>query len=103
MNLMTKELEARFAAVGGQDGKGDEAIVIAKFFTPDSSWTWFPTEFQPEDRTFFGWVIGIETEMGYFSLDELESTRGMLGLPIERDLNFTECTVGHLRAAGVDL
>ena len=31
-------------------------------------------------------VDGFEKELGYFSLRELESARGPLGLPIERDL-----------------
>jgi hypothetical protein len=38
---------------------------------------------------FFGYVIGFEKEWGYFSLSELESARGPLGPPIERDLHFT--------------
>jgi hypothetical protein len=30
-----------------------------------------------------------EPELGYVSLVELQSVRGKLGLPIERDLHFT--------------
>lgn len=37
---------------------------------------------------FFGYVIGLEAELGYFSLSELEQIRGALGLPVERDLYF---------------
>ena len=37
---------------------------------------------------FFGYVIGQEKEWGYFLLSELESARGPLRLPIERDLYF---------------
>ncbi|EHP30588.1 hypothetical protein SMGD1_2065 [Sulfurimonas gotlandica GD1] len=37
----------------------------------------------------FGYVIGHESELGYFNLDELESVRSVLGLPVERDLHFT--------------
>ena len=60
-----------------------------KFFTPDSNWTWYATDFDGED-IFFGLVIGLEIELGYFSLAELESVRGPYGLPIERDLHFQE-------------
>ena len=56
-----------------------------KYFTPDSSWTWYATEFDGED-TFFGLVDGFEKELGYFSLSELKSVKGPMGLPIERDL-----------------
>ena len=37
---------------------------------------------------FFGLVKGFVDELGYFSLDELESIRGAWGLGIERDLMF---------------
>lgn len=65
-----------------------DPLVHVKFFTPDSSWTWYVVEFDPTERLCFGLVIGHEREFGYFSLDELESVRGPLGLRIERDLYF---------------
>ena len=40
-----------------------EAIAHVKFFTPDSNWTWYATEFDGED-TFFGLVQGFETPFG---------------------------------------
>lgn len=63
----------------------ENKIAICKFFTPDSNWTWYACEFDPVERIFFGFVRGMENEWGYFSLDELESVRAPLGLPIERD------------------
>ena len=63
-----------------------DPIARVKFFTPDSSWTWYVTEYDPRERLCFGLVHGHEREFGYFSLDELESVKGPLGLPIERDL-----------------
>jgi hypothetical protein len=97
MKLLTKELEKRFAAVGRQDGK--KAIVIAKFFTPDSNWTWYATEYHPEDRTFFGLTDGFEAELGYFSLDEMEEARGPLGLKIERDLYWKEKPLAEVESS----
>ena len=92
MKLMTKAIEnvliTAHQLVVEQDGLGDDAIVHAKFFTPDGSWTWYATEYDPETRMFFGLVDGFDKELGYFSLDELESVRGALGLPIERDMYF---------------
>jgi hypothetical protein len=64
-----------------------ESEALVKFFTPDSNWSWFASEFDGED-TFFGLVSGFEVELGYFSLSELQSVKGPLGLPIERDLYF---------------
>ena len=88
MKLVTKELEAKLPPLYSQDGKGDEALALVKFFTPDASWTWYATEYDPKERVFFGLVDGFEKELGYFSLDELESIKGVLGLGIERDLWF---------------
>ena len=90
MKLMTKEMERRFAEVGCQDGKGFDALVIARYFHPASSWNWYATEFDPATRTFFGYVCGFDDEWGSFSLDELESARGPFGLGMERDLHFRE-------------
>lgn len=89
MQLMTQEIAAELPPLGAQDGKGYDAVAHLKLFTPDSSWTWYPTEYDPEERLFFGLVCGLEQELGYFSLDELEAVRGPLGLPVERDLQFT--------------
>ena len=69
--------------------KVSNPIARVKFFTPDSSWTWYATEYSPDERMFFGLVVGQETELGYFSLDELESARGPMGLSIERDAHWS--------------
>jgi hypothetical protein len=87
LKLLTKELIASLPPLYSQEEVKDP-IVRCKFFTPDSSWTWYAIEFDGVD-TFFGLVDGFEEELGYFSLKELESVRGKLGLPIERDLYFT--------------
>ena len=71
------------------------AIALVKYFTPDSSWTWYASEFDGEDL-FFGLVDGFETELGYFSLSELKQARGSLGLPIERDLYYQPKTLKEL-------
>jgi len=88
MKLLTKELRQQFPKLyEGEEIPTDEKVVIAKFFTPWTSWTWYAVEFDGEDL-FFGLVDGQEKEWGYFSLKELESITGPLGLKIERDLYF---------------
>ena len=84
MQLLTKEIATRLPPLGSQDGLGYDAVAHLKLFTPDSSWTWYATEYDPDQRLFFGLVLGMEQELGYFSLTELEVVRGPLGLPIER-------------------
>jgi hypothetical protein len=73
MKLLTAELRRLLPPLRAQDGTANP-VVHAKFFTPDSSWTWWATEGEPEDSDyrFFGFV------------------RGPLGQPVERDLNFKE-------------
>jgi hypothetical protein len=97
MKLLTKELEAKLPPLYSQDGKGYEAIALAKFFTPDSNWSWYVTEYDPVERVCFGLVEGFEKELGYFSLDELESIKGPLGLAIERDIYFEPTKIKELR------
>jgi len=48
------------------------------------------------DVQFFGLVDGLEAELGYFWLSELESVRGPLGLPIERDLYWQPKTLAQI-------
>jgi hypothetical protein len=88
MKLLTKAIRSKLPPLGSTDHLPHEQVIVrTKFFTPDSNWTWFATEFDGED-TFFGLVAGFEVEMGYFSLSELETVRGPWGLSIERDLWF---------------
>lgn len=88
MKLLTKELRNQFPKLyEKEDIPTPEKKVIAKFFTPWTSWTWYAVEFDGEDL-FFGLVDGLEKEWGYFSLKELESITGPAGLKIERDLYF---------------
>lgn len=89
MELLPDELRASLPKLYSQEGNRDPVVQI-KYFTPDSSWTWYATEGQAEedDFLFFGYVIGFEREWGYFTLNEMKAARGPLGLPIERDLHF---------------
>ena len=95
MKLLTEEIKKVLPKLYEQDGKGLNAIAYVKFFTPDSNWTWYVTEFDGKD-IFFGLVCGFEKELGYFSLSELESVKGPLGLKIERDLYFKPTMLKNL-------
>ena len=85
MKLLTKEIRKKVPPLYSQEELAGKAVAHVKFFTPDSSWTWYATEFDGED-IFFGLADGHVKELGYFSLKELQSVRGPYGLPIERDL-----------------
>ena len=68
----------------GQSDK-DDPIIWLKFFHPLSSWVWYLTEYDPDERLAFGLVVGFETEIGYFSVEELESLE-VRGLKVEREI-----------------
>ncbi len=104
MKLLTKEIRKKLPPLYAQDGKGGKAVVHCKFFTPDSSWTWWATEGEPVldesgnevDYQFFGLVEGHDRELGYFMLSELEKARGPMGLPIEQDLYWQPKTLEEI-------
>ena len=73
-----------------------DPTVYAKYFTPDSSWTWYLLEFDGRDRC-FGYVTGLDAELGYFTLGELHDARGHLGLRVERDLWFEPAPLSSVR------
>ena len=94
MKLMTADLRTQLPQLYSQE-EVDDPKAIAKYFTPDSNWTWYATEFDGKD-TFFGLVDGFEKELGYLSLAELESVRGPFGLGVERDLWFEPTPISKL-------
>ena len=96
IKLLTKDLRRKLPPLYSTE-KCADPIVYAKLFTPDSGWTWYVLEFDGEDL-FFGFVIGLDSELGYFSLSELESVRGPLGLAVERDLYFKPRLLSEVKA-----
>ena len=94
MELLTKEVRGKLPPLYSQE-EVEDPMVICKFFFPDFSWTWYAIEFDGTDQ-FYGLVDGDEKELGYFSLTELMSNRGKLGLPIERDRYFIPCRLSEI-------
>ena len=96
--MLTPELRKLLPPLYAQENVADP-IGYIKFFTPDSNWTWYATEGSEEDVdfVFFGYVCGFENELGYFRLSELQTARGPLGLPVERDLDFEPTPLSRLQ------
>lgn len=98
MKLMTKTIE-KAAQKQYAKGSSNDQMIVAKFFDPCGSWTWYLMNQDPGDPDYlWGIVKGFEVEMGSFSLSELENVRGKLGLGIERDRYFEPMTVDDLMA-----
>ena len=104
MKLLTKEITNKLPALGSMDGKDPQNVPVAvKFFCPWNQWTHYAIEGEQQengDWTFFGWVHGDFSELGYFNLSELESVTGPGGLKIERDRNF-EGTLAEVMKAQI--
>ena len=97
MKLITAEILKKSPALYANEKKSAaETPIVAKFFTPWSNWTWYMTEYNPETGEAFGLVEGFETELGYFSVPELESITGPMGLKIERDIHFSGRTLADV-------
>jgi hypothetical protein len=88
MKLMTKEIEKK-AQKQFPRGSDMEQLVVAKFFDPTGSWKWYLMNQDPADPDYlWGIVKGSEIEVGSFSLSELSTVKGALGIGMERDLYF---------------
>lgn len=102
MKLITKSILNKLPKLYSTDNiPSDQKKVICKFFCPWNAWTWYVIEGDVQedgDILFFGYVVGQDSELGYFTLKELASVRGSWGAGIERDLYFKETTLGKIIA-----
>ena len=108
MKLLTKsdmsKLESQDMYHPGGPGRElteSESIAYVKFFTPDSSFTWYAVSASRDPETgdvqFYGLVDShMARELGYFWLSEISKVRGPYGLPVERDLYFTPVPLADL-------
>lgn len=102
MKLINEEITKRFKEypLYSQDGKGEESVVLVKYFNPCGSGTWLITEAELQengDWLLFGYCHIYCWEWGYVSLKELQNLKLPFGLSIERDLYMRKgCTVREL-------
>ncbi len=107
MKLLTTELRGKLPKLNATERQPvGKRLVYAHFFTPDSTWHWYPLEFDGKNL-FFGLVAGHYLELGDFRLSELEQVRGPFGLPVERDrywqpLRIAEIAARHDGLPGVE-
>jgi len=80
-----------------------DPLCKVKLFTPDANWTWYIIELSKEDNsTCYGYVQGLENELGYFSLEEIADVRGALNLPVECDLFFKPTELSKIMIRGTN-
>ena len=97
MELIPKELLNQIPKLYETEDEIDP-IAYVKLFIDD--WTWYITEFSIDKNTCFGYVISpFGAELGYFSLDEIKSIKGSLGIGVERDLSFKPIKLSIIKKA----
>ena len=74
MKLIKEEFEALFKdyPLYSQEHEKDP-LVICKLFDPCGSASWYLTEYDPVEKIAFCYVVGLQVEWGYCSLEDLES------------------------------
>ena len=87
MKLLTAEIRKKLPPLGSTSEQIDP-IAVVKFFNPTGLGTWWAVEFDPDSGIFFGKADLGFPELGTFSLKELQSYKGPMGLGIERDIHF---------------
>lgn len=97
LTLITDDLNA-LPPLFAQDKKGNNAVAFARFHSRVNGWTWYATEYDPETHECFGLVKGFETELGYFSLQEMQDLNMERQLPyVTRTRNFQPITLREAR------
>ena len=89
MKLLTKEIIEKAIKQYPLGADMDTQQIVAKFFNPTGSWSWYLMNLDPEDPDYaWGIVDGYEVEVGSWSMGELQQMKVSFGLGIERDLGF---------------
>lgn len=74
----------------------ENPLVRAKLFLANFSWVWYAIEFDSKN-TCYGYVVGNDDELGYFTLSELYTVQDKVGTPIEIDIFFDPIRLHELQ------
>jgi hypothetical protein len=88
MQLLTKAITKK-AMNQYLMAKDMKQTVVAKYFDPTGSWSWYLMNMEDESGDYaWGIVKGYELEIGSFSIAEMMEIQLPFGLGIERDINW---------------
>ncbi len=97
MELIPQEVKQQIPKLYETEEQNN-SIVYVKLFL--DSWTWYITEISIDNDICFGYVVSpFGAELGYFSLNEIKSIKGSLGLDVERDLFFKPTRLSLIKKA----
>ena len=63
-------------------------ILYARYHIVECDWEWYVMEYSPLQKLCYGLIVCDEVELGYFSLDELESIQYKYGVVAQYDYEF---------------
>lgn len=96
-NLIPEEIKKSIPPLYATEDITNPTVHLKLFI---DGWTWYITEHSIDNDICFGYVISpFGAELGYFSLSEIESVQGSLGLGVERDLYFQPTLLSTIRAS----
>ena len=98
MELIPKEVKEQIPSLYTTENQNNPTVFVKLFL---DSWTWYITELSIDGDIAFGYVISpfCSGELGYFSLEEIKSIRGSLGIGVERDLEFKPTKLSIIKKA----
>ena len=97
MELIPQEIKELIPKLYETEKQNDPIAYIKLFL---DGWTWYITELSIDNNICFGYVISpFESELGYFSLNEIKSIKGSLGLSVERDILFKPTKLSTIKKA----
>lgn len=74
-----------------------DRTAYARYFHPMSSYTSYLLEYDPKEKLGFGLTtMGYEWELGYMSIEEMQSVK-VMGLGIERDIHFRPKALSQIK------
>ena len=98
MELIPKELLNQIPKLYETEDQVDPIAYVKLFI---DGWIWHITEISIDKNICFGFVESpfCSGELGYFSLEEIKSIKGSLGIGVELDLEFKPTKLSIIKKA----
>ena len=98
MELIPKELLNQIPKLYETEDQVDPIAYVKLFI---DGWIWHITEISIDKNICFGFVESpfCSGELGYFSLEEIKSIKGSLGIGVERDFEFKPTKLSIIKKA----
>jgi len=95
MKLIPQELRKKIPSLYATEEEPNPTVHVKLFL---DGWTWFITEMSIDNNICFGYVVSpFGRELGYFSLNDISTAKGSLGLGVKRDLYFKPALLSEIK------